>query len=518
MTAARLLLLPVVVGLGLGAAGPARLPAQRETASATTAGPDSAAHDSVTIRVVDIDLRAAVQIMGQYLDRPVVFSGATGPKVTLETPHPVPKADVVRLLRGLLESQNYDLVADSAGMLYRALPRPPPSPTAATRPPRSAEPTGAPELFVIALKHARAADVARTVDQLYGQSSSFLGARTRTLTLGDQLQANQMPPVGAAPPSAVPGTAGRSAALSGPIAVVPDAETNSLLIRANRTDFQLVQAVVAQLDVRPLQVLIEVLIAEVSTDHSLSIGNNATLGTTTVGRNGATIGGVLGNGVQSTAGSDSSTATVTGLAGFALTVMGLGGLNLNAQLQAAADRGTVKILSRPVLLAANNQRAEISVGSQRPFVQISQSLPTGNGALNEVVQYKDVGTKLTVTPTISADGLVQLDVTQEVSNATTETAFNAPVISTRSIQTQLLVRDNQTVALGGLSDKEDDADQGGVPLLSALPIIGGLFGHASRQSDHTELFIFLTPHVIRSDEDAAKLAAAYQEKAKDIRP
>ena len=101
------------------------------------------------------------------------------------------------------------------------------------------------------------------------------------------------------------------------------------------------------------------------------------------------------------------------------------------------------------------------VGSQRPFVQVSRALPTDAAVRDQIVQYKDVGTKLTVRPTISVDGTVQLSVTQEVSNATTETAFNAPVISTRSIKTDLLVRDSQTVVLGGLTDREHDVGHDG---------------------------------------------------------
>jgi general secretion pathway protein D len=108
---------------------------------------------------------------------------------------------------------------------------------------------------------------------------------------------------------------------------------------------------------------------------------------------------------------------------------------------------------------------------------------------------------------------VQLEVTQEVSTATSELAFDAPVIATRSVQTQLLVRDGQTVALGGLTDRQREARQGGIPLLSSLPLLGGLFGRASRQTVETELFVFLTPRVIRTDDDAMRLSKPMQDKA-----
>lgn len=130
-----------------------------------------------------------------------------------------------------------------------------------------------------------------------------------------------------------------------------------------------------------------------------------------------------------------------------------------------------------------------------------------------MIQYKDVGTSLTVTPTVSADGYVMLSVTQEINAATSETAFDAPVISTRSVQSRLMVRDGQTVVLGGLTDQQRDASSAGVPLLSGIPLLGGLFGRVSRRSTETELFIFISPRVITSDEDADAATAPYRNRS-----
>jgi general secretion pathway protein D len=181
--------------------------------------------------------------------------------------------------------------------------------------------------------------------------------------------------------------------------------------------------------------------------------------------------------------------------------MNLGGADINATLRAAAARGDVSIVSRPIVLAANNELAEILVGSQRPFVQVSRSLPTDTPQRDQVVQYRDVGTQLSVRPTISPEGYVMLEVTQEVNAVTTELAFDAPVISTRSVQTRLLVRDGQTAVLGGLADRQRDNNQSGVPVLSSIPLIGGLFGRVSRRATETELFLFLTPTVLFTDAD-----------------
>jgi general secretion pathway protein D len=295
---------------------------------------------------------------------------------------------------------------------------------------------------------------------------------------------------------------GRVAQLTGDVTIVPDPGTNSLLIRASQEDFELIQAAVRQVDVRPLQVLIEVVIAEVRRDRSFSFGVEASLPRSKVrGTTNTTV--------------DAQTTGI-GLGDFALRIMDIGGVDLDVVLRAAASRGDVSILSRPIVLAANNEVAEIVVGSQRPFVQIARALPTDNAARDQVVQYKDVGTALTVRPTISEDGYIMLEVTQEVNAATSEVAFDAPVISTRTLRTQLLVRDSQTVVLGGLADRQKERTQGGVPILSSIPLLGGLFGRASRRATETELFLFLTPRVIRDDADADKLTQPLREKVEKI--
>ncbi len=189
--------------------------------------------------------------------------------------------------------------------------------------------------------------------------------------------------------------------------------------------------------------------------------------------------------------------TGLGLGDFVLRIMNLGGVDLDATLTAAAARGEVAILSRPVVLATNNETAEILVGSQRPFIQVQRTLPTDDAVRDQIVQYKDVGTRLIVKPTISADGYVTLEVTQEVNSATAETQFDAPIISTRTVSTRLLIKDGQTIVLGGLTDRQRDRNQGGVPVLSSIPLLGGLFGRSSRRATETELFLFLTPRVIR---------------------
>jgi general secretion pathway protein D len=448
-------------------------------------------NDSISVRFVDADIRGVIQALSRYVPKPVLVGPIQPVKVSLETPAPLPRAGVRQLLKGLVESQNLEFTEDSA--FFRISPAQP-------RPalPVAGQGTGPIELFVIRLKHARAADVAATVNLLFGAGGEFSGRGGLSAgTLSDELRRNVVPPAGAQPapsassptggPPPVPGTR-KPATLSGPITIVPDELTNSLLIRASETDYHVLEPTVQQLDVRPLQVLIEVLIVEARRDRRFSLGADLFVPPQPV------------DGGDGTASLASSSAG--GLGDLVIHLMNLGHAQINATLRAAASKGDVKIVSRPVLLASNNTEAHFLVGSQVPFVQVSRSLPTETPTRDQVVQYKDVGTKLTIKPTINQDGYVSLLIRQEMSAVTTEILFNAPVISTREASTQVLVRDAQTVVLGGLRDQQRSATQSGIPILSRLPLIGGLFGSVDRSSSETELYLFLTPRILKTDADA----------------
>jgi general secretion pathway protein D len=446
------------------------------------------ARDSVSLRFVETDIRAVIQAVGRYLPKPVLIGAVQPVKVSLETPQPVDRRTLLSLLKGLVESQNLEFTEDST--YYRIGPKP-----SVDRPIQrsAATPDSGPvQLFVIRLKHARGSDVAATVNQLFGGTGAFSGQTGLSAgTLSDELRRNVVPPAGAQPNAPVP-TGARPSSLSGSVTIVPDELTNSLLIRASGQDFTVIKEAVDQLDIRPLQVLIEVLIVEARHDRSFSLSADLFVPQQPVDKGNGTAGG------ESVGG---------GLGDLVIRLMSLGRANIDATLRAAASRGDVEIISRPVLLASNNQEARFLVGSQRPFVQVSRSLPTETPTRDQVIQYRDVGTKLTVRPTINQDGYVSLLIQQEINQATSEVQFDAPVISTREAVTQVLVRNGQTIVIGGLRDQQKDVTHSGIPILSEIPLIGGLFGGAERKTNRTELYLFLTPRILRTDADADSVTA-----------
>ena len=468
-----------VIGLAVCAYAPTRLCAQ--------------APDTLSLHFVDADLRAVVQGIGRYLDKPLLSVGIPANRVTFETPRGVARASLPALLRGLAEQQGMELSEDSVS--WRLRPKPPEAVAALGRAP--GQPGNAPpQLFVIRLRHARAPDIAASINQLFGASGEFSGhqgiART---SFTDQLRPVPAPVQTQSPTSSASGSpstssGGHAATFNGPVTIVPDEVTNSLLIRADSEDFVVVRSAVDQLDIRPLQVLIEVLIVEARRDRGFSLGADITVPGQAAA--GGTIGGESKGG---------------GLGDAVIRMMHLGHADVDAVIRTAQNRGEVEILSRPVLIASNNTEATFLVGSQRPFVSVSRSLQTESAQRDQVVQYRDVGTRLTILPTINFDGYVSLEIMQEINQATEEVAFDAPVISTREAHTQVLVKDGQTIVIGGLRDHQRDRSQHGVPLLSQIPILGGLFGGATRHTSETELFLFLTPRILRTDDDVDRATA-----------
>ena len=448
----------------------------------------------------DADLRLVLSALAEAGRLNLVYSELPSRHVTLRTNQPVPPDQILPLLKSLAASNGLTVTEDGAFIRIDYA-----GPAAAegrgTGPGAAKDSAAAPDvrLFVYRLKHARAVKLAATLQSIYGgtQGRQLAEAPRSPASLSEALRQQQVPPTDVGQPAPPPVTvelgATRTPSLPGRIRgeaqIVPDEATNSLLVRAQPEDWEVLRQSIEALDLRPLQVLIEVLIAEVRHTKDFQLG----------------VSGRVGD--DSTAVGNTASATLRGTTAgdFALRLMRVGRIDVDLALSALSSSGEVRIVSRPVLLAQNNQEARILIGSERPFVQVFRSLPTDAAVRDQVVQYRDVGTQLTLTPTINEDGYVNLQLAQQVSNATAEVQFGAPVISTRETSTHLFVRDGQTAVIGGLVDREDDRTRSGVPILKDLPLLGALFGSTTRSEVRSELFLFLTPHIVASDADVDRL-------------
>ena len=290
------------------------------------------------------------------------------------------------------------------------------------------------------------------------------------------------------------GGAGLTAA-SSQMRIVAEEATNSLIVRSTDADWALVQQVLGSVDLRPLQVLIEVTIVQVQRTHDLSLGIS---GQQTRTNNSGGLDTTLR--FASQASPNDIVALLTG---------GKGAVQYAVAINALQSRGDVKVLSLPVIIAQNNKQAILNVGQNVPFVQVSQSAAIVGTGLVQTIQYQSVGTTLTITPIINPDGYVNLTVSQTDDNATNDVQFNAPIISQRQASTQVFIRDGQTTVIGGLTDNTTSTTVSGIPILSRIPWIGGLlFGNTQKTVTANELYLFLTPHVVSSDEDIDKLREA----------
>ena len=272
--------------------------------------------------------------------------------------------------------------------------------------------------------------------------------------------------------------------LTGQVYVVADQDTNSLLV-ATATKYQEhVKEVIAELDRPVAQVLIKVLIAEVTHDNSEDLGVDFSI----LNRRGTAAGSP-----GQTFGTNFGTAAATG--GLVVNLLES---NVNVTLRALAQAGKLDVLSRPYILASDNQLASITVGSEVPFV--TNTRIDSLGGQTNTIQYQDIGIILNVTPHINPDGLVILDVAPEISSLTQSSVtisngVTAPIYAKRSADSRVGIMNGQTIVIGGLMEDRKTSTVQKIPILGDIPLIGPLFQRNQVKKSKTELLIFLTPHV-----------------------
>jgi general secretion pathway protein D len=188
---------------------------------------------------------------------------------------------------------------------------------------------------------------------------------------------------------------------------------------------------------------------------------------------------------------------------------------VGALLHALQTDGDVNVLSTPNILTMDNQKAEIMVGQNVPFITgQTQNAVTGSGTLFNTVTRQDVGIKLTITPQIASSDNVRLEVNQEISDVIASTLTNqaGPTTSKRSASTAVVVKDRQTMVIGGLIRDNVTSSTSKVPFLGDIPILGWLFKSKTTTIDKTNLMIFITPYIINNESDAGELARQKNEE------
>ena len=282
------------------------------------------------------------------------------------------------------------------------------------------------------------------------------------------------------------------------VAIVAEPISNSLLVSASPRYFEQVQAMIEELDQPQKQVLIQVLLAEVTLDGSTEWGMQwqSDMDLTEKDIPGDTAS------VNSRFGLDPSSA----MGGLTTT---LTGDNWGFILKAMQSDGRLEILSRPQILAVDNQVASIEVGQRVPVVTGSRVTERGDSI--NTFEYQSVGIQLEVTPRINPDGIVKMDVSPTISSLSSSSVaissgFTVPVINNRSATTTVSVQDGQTIVIGGLISTEDNQRVTKIPWLGDIPYIGAAFRRTKKTRVRSELLIILTPHVINDPGEAEKFS------------
>ncbi|MGB7921105.1 MAG: type II secretion system secretin GspD [Desulfobacterales bacterium] len=291
--------------------------------------------------------------------------------------------------------------------------------------------------------------------------------------------------------------------LSGKVNITADKATNSLVITASSDDYTVVEEVIKKLDIPRPMVYIEAVVMEVNAQKDFSLGTEWTAaGSTTIGNREAAVGGGF---LTPTSAIPALTQGVLpqgfsfGVFTEAIDIAGIKFNNLTALVQAFKQDRDVNILQTPQILTTENEEAKINVGRNIPFQ--TQSSTTDNQTFNSF-EYRDVGTILKITPHISIERLVRLTIGLEVSALESTTDFR-PTTLKRTIDTTVIVDDKSTIVIGGLIEDTNAVSVYKVPLLGDIPVLGWLFKVQKSSQQKTNLYIFLTPHVINNPSEAA---------------
>jgi general secretion pathway protein D len=382
-----------------------------------------------------------------------------------------------------------------------------------------------PQVFVYPVQNGRAADLAEVLSQLFDLEAAAVGApdllapglqpaqaRTSGFGLGPEGDAATLEEGLDRPPPARPRAALAPAAptLFGAgtgdggraIRVIANQATNSLVIRATPADYRKIEAALRQLDILPLQVLLEATIAEVTLRDELRYG----------------VEWFFRFGTQELTLSSVEAGTVAPrFPGFSAVFAG--GDSVRVVLSALEAVSDVNVVASPQLLVLDNQTAELQVGDEVPIVtRTSQDTGDPDARIVSSIEQRQTGVILGVTPRVNPGGLVVLEIQQEVSgvSTTTTSGIDSPTINQRRIASTVAIQSGETVALGGLIQDNAGRDRSGVPFLSGLPGVGWLFGRTALTGVRTELLVLLTPRVVRNPAQARQVTDELRQRLQSL--
>jgi len=297
----------------------------------------------------------------------------------------------------------------------------------------------------------------------------------------------------------------------GDINIFPDKDTNSLVIRTNPRNYPAILELIKKLDLQPQQVLIEVLILDLTLDEETLTGLEFAMQGTS---GDYFFGGGSAPGL-STLGSQIGSVTSLFAPGASFFVQNRD--KMIATLQAFASDSKVNIVANPILVTSNNKQASISIVDDIP---IESTVITSTGAINPLtettIEFRDVGVKLDILPKINSNNYVSLKINQEISNLG-PIFQNTPSFTTRTITTEVVLKDNEVLVMGGLMRSTATETIEGIPWLKDIPYLGWLFSTRGTITKKTELMLFITPHIISNASDSNFITDQFKKKLGNLK-
>ena len=368
---------------------------------------------------------------------------------------------------------------------------------------RSGGAGGGTRLFVYPVQNGHADKMATLLNDVFSKSKTQKIVPPPTLAPGlmpAEVSSSTKPP---STGTTQPDGAGDSVTIGGEVHVIADKDNNALMILASQSDYEKIEVAIRKLDVVPRQVLIDVTIAEVTLTDEFKFGLEWYFGS--VKRAASSGSGLFANGNGSRLGAAGVSSVWSSVnAGAALNLLG--------------TDSRVKVISSPHIMVTDNQIAKINVGDRVPTTNQTQAVAGTSTGIISSVQYLDTGILLSVTPHINAGGMVTMEINQEVSSAakTTTSGIDSPTISKRTVQSTVVVHSGETMVLGGLITENKTKSTSGLPFLSQIPVIGGLFGNQDYANNRTELVILITPRMVANSQQAHEVTNEFRKKMKGV--
>ena len=375
--------------------------------------------------------------------------------------------------------------------------------------------------FVYYVQNGDAAALASLLNGIFQESGGSTGTATKTSTASKKAATTTKANVSGASTTAsttkkpvVQAAGSISSDFDGEVTILPDPDTNSLIIRTSPRNYPAILALINKLDLLPQQVLIEVLIVDLTIDESTATGlelafkdSSGTL---------STAAGISSSTTNASApGSSIGSATASFLAGGSFFIGKPD--KIIAQLQLFASDSKTNVLANPILVTSDNKAANISITDEIPIVQESNTPSAGGAIVSATVEYRSVGIKLDITPKINSENFINLQISQEIPSRGADVG-DQPSFNTRQVNTEVVLKDNQVLVMGGLMRTDTLDTVTGVPVLKDIPYIGRLFGSESTSLKKTELMIFITPHVISSAEDSEFVTSQFKKRLNTLKP